>query len=112
MGVSKKTTSAGNGLDIPKQGDTIVMSYTGYLFDQKGTRRGGRGRKFDTSTDRGDLSTKLGGGSVIRGTWYRSHSPACLCTSLPGPCVSVNARQRPLDRAHAGPLRATAVAVI
>ncbi|KAL9058924.1 MAG: hypothetical protein Q9162_001480 [Coniocarpon cinnabarinum] len=67
MGVSKKTTQLGNGVDIPKKGDVVVMSYTGYLHDRQKSGSGGRGKKFDSSKDRGDLTTKLGGGSVIRG---------------------------------------------
>lgn len=70
MGVSKRTVKPGNGSDRPKSGDTVTMSYTGYLFDKN--RPGGRGKQFDSSNGRGDFSTKLGGGKVIKGSFVHS----------------------------------------
>ena len=34
MGVTKQTLVPGNGQDIPKQGDTVFIHYTGCLYDQ------------------------------------------------------------------------------
>ena len=33
MGYDRKALNAGNGTDTPKQGDTVRLEYTGYLFD-------------------------------------------------------------------------------
>lgn len=35
MGVDKKILKEGNGTDKPKDGDNVVMEYTGWLYDQK-----------------------------------------------------------------------------
>lgn len=48
----------GKGAEV-KEGDTVVMHYTGWLTDQT---------KFDSSVDRGvPFETKIGVGFVIRG---------------------------------------------
>ena len=48
----------GNGAEV-KEGDTVVMHYTGSFQD---------GEKFDSSVDRGvPFETKIGVGHVIRG---------------------------------------------
>jgi len=47
----------------PKSGQTCVMHYTGWLWEN-----GGKGKQFDSSHDRGrPFSFKLGVGQVIRG---------------------------------------------
>lgn len=47
----------------PETGDTVVVHYTGWLQE-----KGEKGRKFDSSLDRGDpLRFPLGVGRVIRG---------------------------------------------
>lgn len=56
-----------NGIgDEALPGMTLVVHYTGWLFDAKS--RDGRGKKFDSSRDRKQpFSFPLGGGHVIRG---------------------------------------------
>ena len=47
----------------PKNGQTCVMHYTGWLWEN-----GAKGKKFDSSHDRGrPFSFKIGVGQVIRG---------------------------------------------
>lgn len=41
MGVTKELISPGNGVDKPKQGDTITMEYTGNLFDKNAEKNKG-----------------------------------------------------------------------
>lgn len=49
--------------DVAVKGATVVVHYTGWLYE-----KGKRGRKFDSSVDRGQpFSFKLGAGDVIRG---------------------------------------------
>lgn len=84
MGVTKEQLSPGNGTDKPKQGDTITMEYTGNLYDDSASNKKGKqcGEphitsrcgtcslhfvRFDSSVGRGDFSTKIGVGQVIRG---------------------------------------------
>ncbi len=68
-----KTMTTASGLQIidtvvgtgatPKTGQTCVMHYTGWLHEN-----GIKGRKFDSSKDRGDpFDFPLGAGMVIRG---------------------------------------------
>jgi peptidylprolyl isomerase len=53
---------AGTGAS-PKTGQTCVMHYTGWLYDN-----GKKGAKFDSSVDRGEpFEFKIGMGQVIRG---------------------------------------------
>ena len=57
-GLKYKVITAGTGA-IPKNGDTVIVHYTGTLED---------GTKFDSSRDRGQpFSFKLGVGQVIKG---------------------------------------------
>lgn len=47
-------------------GDTVAVHYTGWLFDA--TAPDGKGKKFDSSVDRGDpFVFPLGAGQVIKG---------------------------------------------
>jgi len=47
-------------------GQRVTVHYTGWLYDAKATDQ--KGKKFDSSRDRGDPFTfNLGGGQVIRG---------------------------------------------
>ena len=47
-------------------GTLVSVHYTGWLYDEKAPRQ--RGKKFDSSVDRGEpFSFKLGAGQVIRG---------------------------------------------
>ena len=55
----------GKGVEA-QTGETVDVHYTGWLYDPK--RDGNRGKKFDSSHDRGQpLSFRLGAGRVIRG---------------------------------------------
>ena len=47
-------------------GKTVVVHYTGWLYDEAAAEH--KGKKFDSSRDRGDpFSFGLGGGQVIKG---------------------------------------------
>ena len=55
-------TQAGNGA-TPKAGQTCVMHYTGWLYEN-----GAKGKKFDSSVDRGQpFEFPIGAGRVIKG---------------------------------------------
>jgi FKBP-type peptidyl-prolyl cis-trans isomerase len=55
----------GNGATA-KDGDSVTVHYTGWLYDEKASDH--RGRKFDSSKDRNDpFQFELGAGMVIRG---------------------------------------------
>ena len=55
-------TTAGNGAS-PKTGQTCVMHYTGWLYND-----GVKGKKFDSSVDRGQpFEFTIGVGQVIKG---------------------------------------------
>ena len=59
MGVELETLTPGDGVRIPKKGQTVSVHYDGFLTN---------GQKFDSSRDRGQqFSFKLGQGQVIRG---------------------------------------------
>lgn len=49
-----------------KAGQTVTVHYTGWLLDESAANK--RGKKFDSSKDRGDpFQFPLGGGRVIKG---------------------------------------------
>ena len=49
-----------------KKGQTAVVHYTGWLYDEKSPEK--KGKKFDSSRDRNQpFAFPLGGGQVIRG---------------------------------------------
>jgi peptidylprolyl isomerase len=55
-------THAGNG-GSPKTGQTCIMHYTGWLYEN-----GAKGKKFDSSVDRGQpFEFPIGTGRVIKG---------------------------------------------
>ncbi|KAF9187889.1 FK506 binding protein proline rotamase rapamycin-binding protein [Haplosporangium sp. Z 767] len=59
MGVTKTVIKAGDGVNFPKVGQTVVMHYVGTLEN---------GSKFDSSRDReAPFETAIGVGRVIRG---------------------------------------------
>ncbi|MBL8698577.1 MAG: FKBP-type peptidyl-prolyl cis-trans isomerase [Alphaproteobacteria bacterium] len=61
-GLSFDDTTVGTGATA-QRGQTCVMHYTGWLWEN-----GAKGRKFDSSVDRGDpFSFMLGVGQVIGG---------------------------------------------
>ena len=61
-GLSYEDTKVGGGA-APKSGQTCVMHYTGWLWEN-----GAKGAKFDSSVDRGrPFSFPLGQGRVIKG---------------------------------------------
>ena len=64
-GLQYDDTRAGDGAEA-RTGATVQVHYTGWLHDP--AQADGRGRKFDSSKDRGDpFEFHLGGGEVIRG---------------------------------------------
>lgn len=61
-GLSYEDTQVGTGAS-PAKGQTCVMHYTGWLWEN-----GAKGKKFDSSVDRGEPFTfRLGGHQVIKG---------------------------------------------
>ena len=64
-GLQYEDTQPGSGAEATA-GRTVRVHYTGWLHDINA--KDNRGRKFDSSKDRGDpFSFRLGGGEVIRG---------------------------------------------
>ncbi len=64
-GLHYEDTLVGSGVTA-QAGSEVTVHYTGWLHDP--TSDSGRGRKFDSSKDRGDpFKFDLGAGSVIRG---------------------------------------------
>jgi FKBP-type peptidyl-prolyl cis-trans isomerase len=65
LGLSIKDLKVGSG-EVALPGAVVRVHYTGWLYDPKAP--GGKGRKFDSSLDRGDpFVFPLGAGRVIRG---------------------------------------------
>jgi len=64
-GLIKDDSSIGDGTEATR-GRAVTVHYTGWLYDaQKADRKG---RKFDSSRDRGEpFAFRLGAGEVIRG---------------------------------------------
>ena len=61
-GLQIEDTKVGTGA-TPARGQTCVMHYTGWLYEN-----GAKGKKFDSSVDRGDpFDFKIGMGQVIKG---------------------------------------------
>lgn len=61
----KKELKAGSG-DAAKKGQTVIVHYTGWLFEPESENN--KGRKFDSSLDRNQpFSFRLGSGMVIQG---------------------------------------------
>jgi FKBP-type peptidyl-prolyl cis-trans isomerase FkpA len=60
----KTDTVVGKGTEAVA-GKTVVVNYTGWLYDAKAANQ--RGEKFDSSIGRGPFSFQLGAGRVIRG---------------------------------------------
>lgn len=61
-GLQMEDTKLGSGAEA-KAGQTVSVHYTGWLFEN-----GVRGKKFDSSVDRGEpFKFPLGGGRVIKG---------------------------------------------
>ncbi|KAL3436378.1 hypothetical protein BDV09DRAFT_194040 [Aspergillus tetrazonus] len=87
QGVTKTILRPGNGRDSPHTGDTVIIDYTGYLYDEtRGENEYFMGTQcvpanannspidlpllvlaFDTSQGRGPLKTEIGVGKVILG---------------------------------------------
>ena len=64
-GLHFEDTTPGTGAEA-KPGQRVKVHYTGWLYDP--TAANARGKKFDSSKDRGQpFSFGLGGGEVIRG---------------------------------------------
>jgi len=62
LGLKMIDTKVGTGAQ-PKKGQTVVVDYTGWLYEN-----GVKGKKFDSSLDRGyPFMFKLGKGEVIQG---------------------------------------------
>lgn len=59
MGIQIKTLVLGDGKNMPKRGNTVIVHYTGKLED---------GARLDSSRDRNEaFEFILGAGQVIRG---------------------------------------------
>ena len=64
-GLQYEDTTTGSGAEAVA-GKAVRVHYTGWLHDATAAQQ--RGRKFDSSKDRGQpFSFRLGGGEVIRG---------------------------------------------
>ena len=64
-GLQIDDTTVGSGATA-QAGNRVTVHYTGWLYDP--TKDNSRGKKFDSSKDRGDpFKFELGAGSVIRG---------------------------------------------
>ena len=64
-GLEYEDTTEGTGAEA-KPGQRVRVHYTGWLYDP--TAAHSRGKKFDSSKDRGQpFAFELGGGEVIRG---------------------------------------------
>ena len=64
-GLQYEDTTIGSGEEA-RAGQRVQVHYTGWLYDP--TASNSRGKKFDSSKDRGQpFSFSLGGGEVIRG---------------------------------------------
>ena len=64
-GLQYEDTTPGSG-DEATAGQRVRVHYTGWLYDPAAANQ--RGKKFDSSKDRGDpFSFNLGAGQVIRG---------------------------------------------
>ncbi|EAS29676.3 uncharacterized protein CIMG_08422 [Coccidioides immitis RS] len=66
---TKPTTTEINDVSRPTRGDKVTVAYNGYLYDRK---TGCRGKRIDTTEERGDFTFHLGTGKVIQG---RGHLP-------------------------------------
>ncbi|KAL4877325.1 hypothetical protein BJY04DRAFT_222269 [Aspergillus karnatakaensis] len=66
-GVSKTILTPGNGRDRPQKGDTVIIEYTGCLYDETRPENHYMGTQFDTSQGRGPLKMEIGVGKVIKG---------------------------------------------
>lgn len=61
----KKDMTKGEGAEA-KAGQQVSVHYTGWLYDEKGAEN--KGKKFDSSRDRGTpFEFSLGAGEVIKG---------------------------------------------
>ncbi|KAK5168461.1 FKBP peptidyl-prolyl cis-trans isomerase [Cryomyces antarcticus] len=67
MGVEKKIIKEGDGKTKPQKGDSIVMEYTGYLYDGSAASKDYKGKQFDSSVGSADFITRIGTGQVIKG---------------------------------------------
>ncbi len=64
-GLTARILRSGDG-QVAKAGDTVVVHYTGWLYDESAENN--RGAKFDSSVDRGQhFDFPLGAGQVIQG---------------------------------------------
>ncbi|QVM10702.1 hypothetical protein D8B26_005355 [Coccidioides posadasii str. Silveira] len=61
---TKPTTTEINDVSRPTRGDKVTVAYNGYLYDRK---TGCRGKRIDTTEERGDFTFHLGTGKVIQG---------------------------------------------
>ncbi|KUI69043.1 FK506-binding protein 1B [Cytospora mali] len=64
MGVNVQHHEQGTGA-TPQPGQTVTIEYTGYLKDT--SKSDNKGNKFDSSVGRGDFTTRIGVGQVIKG---------------------------------------------
>jgi len=61
----KDILTPGDQKTYPRAGDTVIMSYTGWLYSK--SKPNNRGTQFDSSIGRGLFKAKIGVGRLIRG---------------------------------------------
>ncbi|KAI0398530.1 fkbp-type peptidyl-prolyl cis-trans isomerase [Xylariaceae sp. FL0594] len=64
MGVTKTVHQEGSG-PSPQAGQIVTIEYTGWLKDT--SKPDNKGKQFDSSVGRGDFTTAIGVGRVIKG---------------------------------------------
>ncbi|KAL9100902.1 MAG: hypothetical protein Q9163_003781 [Psora crenata] len=76
MGVFRDVIKQGTGTEKPQKGDKVTVEYTGRLADGKVSLINiSAPSRFDSSKDRGDFTTEIGVGKVIKGSPWTLFPP-------------------------------------